>query len=115
MTRLLFDLTFHHQLTTNDISLMDFGFFMGTTEGIAAAAVPDPETSGDNPGWMYRGRMLISGASVDAPELSHIEKDIHGQRRFGAQDRDLALVMHNGVNGSVADLTGIIRLLIKLP
>ena len=59
VTRLIFDFTYHHSLTTNAICLMSYGFFMGTTEGIAAVAVPDPETSGDNPGGMYRGQMVI--------------------------------------------------------
>ncbi len=92
----------------------DIGVFMGTSEGIAAGAVPDPGTSGDNPGWMYRNRIHIAGNSQDTPEDFFLEKDIRAMRKFDAQDRDVALVFDVGA-GSDVTINGLVRLLIMLP
>ena len=94
--------------------IVDFGIFMGTTEGIAAGAVPDPNVSGDNPGWLYRTRILIDGTAVDVPEMTEMKEDLRGMRKFGAADCDLALVIDNSGAG-VVEVTGLVRLLIKLP
>jgi len=88
---------------------------MGTTDGIAAGSVPSPSVSGDNPGWMYRNTFLIAGQAVDAAELVHIEKDLRAMRKFGAQDRDVALVVDPLSGGTTVSMSGIVRLLILLP
>ena len=113
LIRTLIDLWFvADSINTN--ALADMGIFMGTTEGIAAAAVPEPSTSGDNPGWIYRTRQFIPGTAADQAEAVHLEKDIRAMRKFGAQDRDVAMVIDAG-SASAIDVTGLIRLLIKLP
>ncbi len=111
--RMLLDLMFHNT-AGSVLPFGDLGVFMGTTEGIAAGAVPDPDTAGDNPGWLFRTRIVIPGTSIDAPETARVKEDIRAMRRFGAQDRDLALVFNAGSVSNI-DMTGIVRLLIKLP
>jgi len=98
----------------NADSIIDVGMFMGTTEGIAAGAVPDPSTSGDNPGWMYRDRLVIFGSAADAPETYLLQRDLRAMRKFGAQDRDVAWVTDVNAATGVA-VNGLIRMLIKLP
>ncbi len=99
--------------SANVLTRTDIGIFMGTTEGIAAGAVPEPSTSGDNPGWMFRHRATIVGTAADVPEAQRVQKDIRSMRKFGAADRDVALVV-DASSGSNISVNGLIRLLIKL-
>jgi len=87
---------------------------MGTTEGIAAAAVPDPGTSGDNPGWIWRAQYRLQGGAENVPEAQRVDLDLRSMRKFGAQDRDVALVMDVDAGADVS-ITGLFRLLILLP
>ncbi len=103
---------------TNDTLNADvtptLGLFMGTTEGIAAAAVPEPGVSGDNPGWMWRAQYPIRGGAENVLESVRVDVDLRAMRKFGAADRDVAPVMDVG-SGAGVRITGLFRLLIKLP
>ncbi len=113
VVRTLISVTFKMD-TANADSIIDVGLMMGTTEGIAAGAVPDPSTSGDNPGWMYRDRIVIFGSTAETPESFLLQKDIRSMRKFGAADRDVAWI--TDVNAaSAVSVNGLIRMLIKLP
>ncbi len=119
ITRTIFDLQLYSTTIAgaHGIQIADLGFGVTSQEAFNAGVFPDPEAD-ERPlrGWLYRTRCTAFQNGVETNPLAFCKGDLRNQRKI--DDGEYFMVVTNqailGTAFSV-QMTGIIRVLLKLP
>jgi len=97
----------------------DMAVGIASQEAFAAGVLPDPSVNTDKPprGWMWRTSLVVTQNGAGAPVMTaSVAVDIRGARKV--ENGQLYLVVDNtALQGTsfTFDVTGLIRVLTKLP
>ena len=94
------------------------GIALASDDAFAAGALPDPQTQADYPvgGWMYRDQVVVPSESTGVVPHVVLQADLRAQRKLDRSS--LFFTYHSQLDEGVSfevQLTGIIRVLYKLP
>ena len=93
--------------------ILHFGIAMLGADAIAAAAVPDTDNAGEQPGWMWRDMRVVSTSAInDSTQHVRLDQEIKSKRRWPGQDMDLVLIIDAGVLTDPVNVDGLIRTLV---
>jgi len=100
------------------VQTVNLAIGIASQEAFAAGVVPDPRISTDKPprGWVYRTNRGVSQNGIGTTAVFPVEADIRGARKI--ENGEVYLVVDNDAvigNSFTIDVTGLVRLLIKLP
>ena len=94
---------------------IDFGVFFVEEDARAAGALPEADSEGDQPGWIWRKRFFCYTSDVnDRAQATHVSYDARPLRRYRGEDMSLLLVLDVGSLSGAANINidGLARLLI---
>jgi len=100
------------------VQSLDIGIGITSLEAFTAGIVPDPGVQTEKParGWLWKANLTVSQNGISTPVVANIRADVRGMREI--QNGVVYLVVANKpIRGTTftIDLSGLVRLLIKLP
>ena len=116
LVRTLINLSFNNA-TAGTGSTCDQGIVMVENDALAALALPEPADPTEDPGWVWRNRLIVSSSLAnDSSQFVIVKEDIRSRRKFPGDDNELVLILRvGGLGGGPINTTGWVRTLWMLP
>jgi len=88
------------------------GLLMVEDDALAAAALPEPEDNIQKPAWTWKAiRSFHTSVANDRAQITQIDADLRGRRRFPASGFDFVLLLKNFSGTVNCNIDGHVRLL----
>ncbi len=89
------------------------GLAMINDDALGALALPDPGDAADQPGWLYRDRIVVRGDRAEVAEAQTLFHDLRAARKFPGQESNLVLIIDNdAASGGSVSIEGLMRTLV---
>jgi len=89
------------------------GITFVTDDALSAGVLPDPSDDTDQPGWMWKKKIVVVSTSENVPEARNTLVDLRSMRKFPGESVNPTFII-DSVSGAF-DVDGLIRMLVLKP
>ena len=90
-----------------------FGVVLINDDAFASSALPDPSDPSDQPGWMWRQKVIIAGDASNTDETVHVHVDSPAKRKFPGEEHQQLLIIDSQTGAFDVECWG--RVLVMKP